>query len=498
MPKNILSTLSGSSGGTPAVILPECGAVVSYESLRNQVTTMAEILAGAGVCRGDRVATVFPNGLPAIVTFLAASVAGTVAPLNPAYRHDEFSFYIQDTKASLLLCPEEGAEEARNAARQHNIPVLAVTMDTPGTVRVTNASEKKGLTEPGPDDTALVLHTSGSTGRPKRVPLKHRNLISSCANIIASYELSGEDTSLCLMPLFHVHGLIGSMLSTLHSGGAVCVPAKFNPSALWGIVQQHRVTWFSAVPALHQLLMARMGGKKRLAGTDSMRFIRSCSSPLSAPLMETLEEKLGLPVLQAYGMTEASHQISSNRLAPQARKAGSVGVPTGVDVSIVDEGGKHLFAGQVGEVVLRGPNITEAYETDDPEINITSFYGEWFRTGDQGVLDESGFLTLTGRLKEMINRGGEKVAPLEIDRVLLSHPSVSEAVAFGVSHPVWGEEVAAAVVLRDPQPESVFLDYCRRRLTDYKCPVKIFIVDSIPRTATGKVQRLAVAHALSK
>jgi len=204
-----------------------------------------------------------------------------------------------------------------------------------------------------------------------------------------------------------------------------------------------------------------------------------------------------VPVLEAYGMTEASHQMCSNPLPPQARRPGSVGPGTGVRVSIMDDRGSHLKQGQVGEVVIQGPNVITGYE-NNPEANATSFVDGWFRTGDQGILDENGYLTLTGRIKELINRGGEKIAPREIDEVLLTHPCVAEAVAFGRSHPTWGEEVEVAVVLREPQSESVLLSYCRERLADFKCPKKVHIVETIPRTATGKIQRRAVAAAFSE
>jgi acyl-CoA synthetase (AMP-forming)/AMP-acid ligase II len=343
---------------------------------------------------------------------------------------------------------------------------------------------------------ALVLHTSGSTGRPKRVPLKHRNLAVSCANVVSTYALSPQDVSLCLMPLFHVHGLVASTLSTFLSGGTVVVPAKFNPLAFWRTVREQRVSWYSAVPTIHQLVLARMGDAKKPAGTEQLRFVRSCSAALAPQVMERLEGLFEVPVLEAYGMTEASHQMCSNPLPPQVSRPGSVGPGTGVRVSIMDDRGSHLKQGQVGEVVIQGPNVITGYE-NNPEANATSFVDGWFRTGDQGILDENGYLTLTGRIKELINRGGEKIAPREIDEVLLTHPCVAEAVAFGRPHPTWGEEVEVAVVLREPQSESLLLTYCRERLADFKCPKKVHIVETIPRTATGKIQRRVVAAAFS-
>jgi acyl-CoA synthetase (AMP-forming)/AMP-acid ligase II len=296
------------------------------------------------------------------------------------------------------------------------------------------------------------------------------------------------------MPLFHVHGLVASTLATLLSGGAVVVPEKFNPMSFWKTVSEHRATWYSCVPTIHQLSVARL--KEKPEGIESLRFVRSCSSALSPTLMEKIENVVGVPVLEAYGMTEASHQMCSNPLPPKAHKGGSVGPGTGVKVSIMDEEGNHMQANVAGEVVIQGPNVIEGYE-NNPEANAKSFTSGWFRTGDQGHIDEDGYLHLTARLKELINRGGEKIAPLEIDEVMLLHPCVAEAVAFGMPHPTWGEEVAVAVVLKEPVAESALIEHCRKQLADFKVPKKVVIVEKIPRTATGKIQRRAVAEALA-
>jgi acyl-CoA synthetase (AMP-forming)/AMP-acid ligase II len=302
--------------------------------------------------------------------------------------------------------------------------------------------------------------------------------------------------SLCVMPLFHVHGLVASTLATLATGGTVVVPGKFNPVSFWRVARDHGATWYSAVPTLHQLLLHRADPESGAAGTEKLRFIRSCSAPLAPQVMHDLEAAFGAPVLEAYGMTEAAHQMTSNPLPPGKRLAGSVGRGTDVDVSIMDGNGRHLPPGESGEVVIKGPNVISAYE-NNPEANASSFVDGWFRTGDQGILDADGYLKLTGRLKEMINRGGEKISPSEVDQVLLAHPAVVEAVCFGVSHPTYGEEVVAAVVLGEEATEADLLAFCRDRLADYKRPKHIYITDSIPRTATGKVQRRIVAQSFA-
>ncbi len=478
-----------------AVAVPELEVVVTYDSLRQQVLAMADALASAGVRRGDRVAIALPNGLPAIVSFLAASIAGTAAPLNPAYPYEEFVFFLRDTEARVLLCPPVGAEFVRTAATDLKIPILSVGMTDKGVVHVIDAPSGGKATEPTADDIALVLHTSGSTGRPKRVPLRHFNLAVSSANIANTYALTEEDVSLCIMPLFHIHGLIGSVMSTLLSGGTVVVPTKFNALSFWRTVGEHRVTWYSGVPTMHQLLMART--RHNPVEAKTLRFIRSCSAPLAAELIHKMEGIFGVPFVEAYGMTEASHQMTSNPLPPRHRKAGSVGVGAGIRISVMDKEGNHLGTNQRGEIVIQGASVFRGYE-NNPEANAKALVNGWFRTGDEGFLDEDCYLHLTGRMKDIIIRGGENIAPHEVDEVLLKHPAVAAAVTFGCAHPTLGEEVAAAVVLHEPHgaTEAVLLKHCRDWLAEYKCPKKLYLVASIPTTATGKIRRRAVAAAL--
>src|SRR5437667_2333984 len=494
----LLELLHRPPGETTAVVLPERGIRITYDSLRRQVAAAADVFASAGIGNAARVAMALPNGLETIVCFLGASVAGTSAPLNPAYRHDEFVFFLEDTDAKLLVLPPAGADEARRAAAERGVPILDADVDPEGTVRFFPTSTGRTAGPPQPDDVALILQTSGTTRRPKRVPLRHRNLAVSAENIARTYQLTANDVAMTVMPLFHVHGLLASTLATLLTGGTMVVPEKFNPLSFWRTVRECRATWYSAVPTMHRLLLARAGDQRPM-GVEHLRFIRSASAPLSFHTMEKLEHVFCAPVLDAYGMTEASHQIASNPLPPGVRRAQSVGLGTGVRINIMDTHGhhKHLGPGHAGEVVIQGPNVIDAYE-NNPEANASSFVDGWFRTGDQGFLDADGYLTLVARIKELINRGGEKISPREIDEVLLTHPAVADAVCFGVPHPTWGEEVAAAVVLREPATESELLTYCRERLADYKRPKQIHITDAIPRTATGKIQRRIVAQSYSQ
>ena len=483
-------------GNQTAIIVPELNLRITYDSLRQQVMAMADALAAAGIRHGNRVAIVQPNGLPAIVCFLAAATAGTAAPLNPTYPYEEFYFFLQDTSAHLLLCPHMGAEQARAAAIDRGIRVMSVVMDPQGTVHIVQQRSGTPATLPTADDVALILHTSGSTGRPKRVPLRQSNLAISACNVANTYSLSRDDVSLCIMPLFHIHGLMGSTMATLLSGGAVVVPTKFNALSFWRTVREYHVTWYSGVPTMHQLLLARTHHKP--AEAASLRFIRSCSAPLSPELIHKIENLFGVPFVEAYGMTEASHQMTSNPLPPRHRKAGSVGVATGLRISILDKEGNHLGTNQRGEVAIQGASVFRGYE-NNPEANARAFVNGWFRTGDEGLLDADCYLHLTGRIKDIIIRGGENIAPHEVDEILLKHPAVAAAVTFGCAHPTLGEEVAAAVVLHEPHgaTKSELIKHCRESLAEYKCPTKISLVSSIPTTATGKIRRRAVAAALT-
>ena len=493
---NLGSLLERGATGKAALIVPD-GPSLTYGRLRELTDQLATALAAHGVKPGDRVATVFPNGPEAVLTFLTTSMIGVSCPLNPGYKEDEFRFYLEDTGARFLLVPPGEASAARQALPA-GARLIEVALDGAGRLEISDHGDitDKSLDLADAGATALVLHTSGTTSRPKRVPLRHRNLLASADNIVRSYELTADDVSLCIMPLFHVHGLVASTLATFASGGTVVVPRRYSPLGFRPLMEATRPTWFTASPTPLQLILSRIQDK-RPPGCERLRFVRSCSSALAPAQMELMEEVFGVPVLEAYGMTEASHQMASNPLPPDRRVPGSVGRGTGVEIAILDEAGKELPSGASGEVAVRGPNVIDAYE-NNPSANASSFTRGWFRTGDLGVLDADGYLRLLSRIKELINRGGEKIAPREIDEVLEAHPAVKEAVSFGVPHPTWGEEVGAAVVLNEPVTEKELLAFARSRLADFKVPRHLHIVESIPKTPTGKVQRRFVAEQFTK
>ncbi|HXP18164.1 MAG TPA: AMP-binding protein [Streptosporangiaceae bacterium] len=486
--------LAGGEPSSPAFIVPDDGQVLSYAQVADRIGTLAGRLAAAGVRPADRVAIALPNGPEFVQLLLAITAAGAAAaPLNPAYTASEFTFYLQDIAPRLFLMPASRPAAAAEAATATATSVLTVGPADDGPPELLAAGEPARAAisfEPGrPGDVAIVLHTSGTTSRPKQVPLLHRNLMASTRTIAAHYLLGPSDVSFCVMPLFHVHGLVASAFATLSTGGAVVVPRRLTPHRFWPQARAAGATWMSAGPTLHQMILDRADD----AGPPAtLRFVRSCSSALSPALLERAESVYGVPMLEAYGMTEASHQMASNPLPPAPRVPASVGVPTGTEIGVVDAGGRFLPDGTAGEVVIRGPGVMPGY-VNNPAATAEAFFGDWFRTGDRGVLRD-GYLYLEGRLKEMIIRGGENISPAEIEQVLLSHPAVSDAVCFGVPDEKYGELVSAAVTLTGDTAAGDLISYCGQRLAQFKVPATIHVLPEIPRTATGKIQRRRVAE----
>ncbi|XP_041002859.1 oxalate--CoA ligase isoform X1 [Juglans microcarpa x Juglans regia] len=477
---------------------------LTYARLQELVESAASRLVAADVNVGDVVALVFPNIVEFVIMFMAVIRArATAAPLNPAYTSDEFEFFLADSESKLLLTSEKGNDPAQAAASKLKIPHVTATLseaDAELTLSLTQSESEKNsvfnLTN-DPDDVSLFLHTSGTTSRPKGVPLTQLNLASSVQNIKAVYKVSESDSTVLVLPLFHVHGLLAGLLSSLGSGAAVALPAagRFSASTFWPDMIQYNATWYTAVPTIHQIILDRHLDKPEPA-YPKLRFIRSCSASLAPAILSRLEDSFGAPVLEAYAMTEAAHLMSSNPLPENGpHKPGSVGKPVGQEMVILDENGVVQEAERSGEVCIRGPNVTKGYK-NNPEANKAAFRFGWFHTGDLGYLDSDGYLHLVGRIKELINRGGEKISPIEVDAVLLSHPDIAEAVVFGVPDDKYGEEINCAIIPREGSgiEEAEVLRFCNKNLAAFKVPKKVFVTDSLPKTATGKIQRRYVAE----
>lgn len=516
--RQILST-NGSNDG-PALHLPAYDATLSRGELERLVTKCARSLVASGIKRGDVIALAEVNSVEFVIGFLAITWASAVAlPLNPNNKKDEFHLFLEDAKAKMVLISANGRPEAEAAAAALNIPIIALQVTEDISFSLNMASSTPGFQlkpgdasialDPDPEDQVLILHTSGTTGRPKCVPHRHRNLCAALRNVAWTYDMSDE-VSMHVMPLFHPHGLTQGLLTPLATGGSVILPAagKFDPVTFWQDAVKYKATYYTAVPTIHLMLLARAAQDYPSDNPPPLKFIRSCSAPLAPATLHKLETMFGVPVLEAYAMSECNQMCSSPLPRRGGRKAGTVGPAAGdIEVAIIAPDGKILPNGQRGEVCVKGPSVTDGY-MENPAANAESFIDGWFHTGDEGVLDQDNYLTVTGRIKERINRGGEKISPNEIDSCLMAHPDVAEAVSFAAPDELYGQVVACAVRLTpegaknhkdDIAVAASVRKHVGEKLADFKVPAFVFVTDSIPKNATGKVQRRHVAeHFLAK
>ena len=496
--------LAAGADGAIAIAAPG-RAPLDYAALRTLVDRTLASLNALGVGRNDRVAIVLANGPEMATCYLACAAGTTSAPLNPGYRADEFEFYLSDLNAKVLIVEQASTSPAIEVARKLGVRIVDLVADAgaaAGDFRLVareagapRTATLGGYAEPG--DVGMVLHTSGTTSRPKIVPLSVANLCASAAHIRGTLQFTATDIGLNIMPLFHIHGLIAGVLAPVSAGSQVFCTPGFNALKFFAWMDEAKPSWYTAVPTMHQAIVQRAKGNADVIARNPLRFLRSSSSSMPPQVIRELEAIFNAPLIESYGMTEATHQMASNPLPPLSRKPGSVGLAAGPEVAIMGENGTLLAAGEIGEIVIRGPNVTAGYE-NNPQANEEGFLAGWFRTGDQGSQDADGYLSLTGRLKEIINRGGEKVSPREVDEILMDHPAVAQTVCFGMPHPKLGEEVAAVVVLKEGAvaTEREIQEFVAKRAADYKVPKKILFMDEIPKGATGKLQRIGLAAKL--
>lgn len=491
----IINQLSPARCGQIALEAP-ARTPCSYRELREQQAETYKFLRQHGFGRGACIATVAPPGCDAATLFLSVASACRCAPLNPALRPEEFAFVFSDTKTQALVIAGDVPVTLIQVARDCGVHVFIANRrgDRAGDWSLSAAGyaapQRNQDSAPGGNDIALYLHTSGTTARPKLVPILHSSILDTAYSISRSLELTADDCGLCIMPLFHVHGLISALLAPLTAGGRVWCAPGFQAGRFHDWLIESGASWYTAVPTMHQAILLR---PRRQLRSHRLRFIRSCSAPLPEAVWTELRNTFGVPVVQAYGMTEAAHQISSTSLADNPCEMGSVGLSTGPEIGIMNAGGNLEPKGQTGEVVLRGESVIRAY-TSPAEAN-SAFSTGWFHTGDQGYIDAHGNLRLTGRLKELINRAGEKISPYEVEDILLRHAGVEQAVAFAIPDQLLGETVGVAVVpKRDADVTELSLRvWCRQVLAPHKVPRQVVIVDQLPRGSTGKLQRLGMA-----
>jgi len=413
---NTLSALIGAGHDAATAIHAPGGAPLSYTRLRTLVAQTIASLNGLGIGRGDRVAIVLPNGPEMATAFVAIAAGCASCPLNPAYRAEEFEFYLSDLKARALVVERGSTSASVEVARKLGVRIIELVPGSEGsgsfTLQAPDGAARAATAHGGPaqaGDVALILHTSGTTSRPKIVPLTQSNVCASAYNIVATLQLTAADRALNIMPLFHIHGLIAGTLAPLAAGSTIFCSPGFNALKFFQWMAECKPTWYTAVPTMHQTILARAAQNREVIAAHPLRFLRSSSSSIPPQVIAELEAVFNAPLIESYGMTEASHQT------PAVRKPGTVGVAAGPEIAIMDDRGALLPRGATGEIVIRGPNVTLGYE-NNPKANGEAFTSGWFRTGDQGTIDADGYLSITGRLKEIINRGGEKISLEEIPK----------------------------------------------------------------------------------
>ena len=468
---------------------------LSYGEFKIFNEKISRQLSAKNIINSDRAAIVLPNGPLMASSFLSISSYMSAAPLNPSYKQEEFEFYLDDLKPKFLLVEPNSKSLALIAAKNLDIPVFEMKISDNQPLGTFELFDKEtDYKNPNDYDEALVLHTSGTTSRPKIVPLSNLNIFTSAVNISKSLKLTADDHCLNIMPLFHIHGLIAVLSASAKVGASVCASNGFNALKFLDLAETQNITWYSGVPTMHQAILLRAQKNSDKAKKLNLRFIRSSSASLPPVIFEQLNDIFQTPIIEAYGMTEATHQMASNPLPPAIQKPGLVGMPAGPEICIMNDKNEKLSQGQIGEICIKGDNVTNGYE-NNPEANKQSFVNNWFRTGDEGFFDEDGYLKISGRLKEIINKGGEKISPLEVDNILMDFPPIDQALCFGYKDKMLGEDIAVAIKLKESKSctEDDIKSYANEKLAKFKIPKKIFIVEDIPKGATGKLQRIGLA-----
>ena len=481
---------ASSAGDSIALGAPERDPL-SYAQLWSRIETIA---ATFGEYTGDVVAFLLPDGPDLVAAVCGTSLRCLSAPLNPTLPAPELEARLS-VLAPAALVVEAGREDAICVAERLGIQVWELR-STPGSAAGVFELSTRAQMLPGPArsgelaDPGLLLHTSATTGRPKLVPLSHANLRAQCLQTAGALRLGETDRFLSLMPLFHLQGILGNLAQLYAGGSAICAPG-FDAARFPDWLDEFRPTWYTASPTMHSAILTLLGGDRRRLPCQ-FRFVRSIGAPLAPDLIAAIENALGAPVIEGYGMTEVG-AATSNPLPPGRRKPGSAGISTGAEVAIFDDVGGRLGHDVEGEIRIRGAAVTQGYRNDDA-ANLSSFSNGWLRTGDLGRFDEDGYLFVTGRAKEVVNRGGEKIMPQEIDAALAAHPAVAEAAAFGVPHPTLGEDIAAVVIRRagTDVAEIELREFVAARLVPFKVPRRIVFVERIPKGATGKPRRAAL------
>ncbi len=488
---NLVSTLKEKKS---IKLYSESGKVTTSKELFFAVDKNTEMLLSMGIKKSDTLAIVLENSTNFVSAFLSVINCCISAPLNPSYSEAEFDFFYSDLLPKAIITNFDDDHPCIKVAKKKKIKIIFVSSHVFKNENFNLKIKKSALSI---KSIALILHTSGTTSRPKMVALSHTNLLESAKNIASTLKLSKADKNIILMPSFHIHGIVASILAPLSAGSSLVVLSKFNALTFFKNLKLHKPTWFTAVPTMLQSILDRAQKNKAIIKNSKLRFIRSSSASLPITILEELEKVFKVPVIESYGMTEAAHQMTTNLLPPKKRKIGSVGVPFGLKVRVVDKKLKACLPFKEGEIVIKGKSVFKTYLAKK-EVNKKAFSAGWFKTGDIGYIDNDGYLFISGRIKEIINRGGEKISPKEVDEAFMKHHKVDKAVAFSVKHKKLGEDISLAIVLKSNKKcdATELKEYAKDKLAPFKIPRKIYFVKKIPVGSTGKLQRIGLSKKL--
>jgi acyl-CoA synthetase (AMP-forming)/AMP-acid ligase II len=483
----------------PYLIAPETGLTLTYAQLKRDSEELGRHLAAQGLAKGDKVALLLHNGYQAARLLIGVMYAGyTVTPLNLLAQPAQLGYVLEHSDAKLVFT-SAGLVPQLSAALENiinKIKYLIIDPDADSILKgVTPAAA--ALHAVGEDDDALLMYTSGTTGKPKGCVLSHRSVAAGGEYTSAAHALTRDDRVLCAMPLYHINGQIVTAVAPLVHGGSVVMPHRFSASGYWELVSKYRCTWINVVPTMIAYLLNGADPREKGLAVGQVKFCRSASAPLPPDLHRAFEKKFGIGIIETFGMTETNAPCFTNPLAPAKRKIGSPGPAYGNEAKIIDPAtGKTLPAGTAGEIMVRGDNVMTCYYKDPEATAKTLEPDGWMHTGDVGYFDADGFLFVTGRIKELIIKGGENIAPREIDEALLKHPAVLEAAAVGIPDANYGQEIMACVVLKPGASCSIeeLADFARRELGKFKTPKVIKLVTELPKGPSGKVQRLKLLH----
>lgn len=486
---------------------PDSDLTMSYGSLKEHSIQFGGLLESFELSQSPHIGFLMDNGYWTIVVMMGTMYSGAITvPLNAVASPGNLRFAVANASVEVIFVSKNHRQLLARILSGIERPIRIVEVDMKYGLEF-DLSEfalvETPMNVPTIESSAMILHTSGTVGMPKGAILTHGNLIAGGNNVVLAQNLTKDDIAYCILPLYHINGQVVTAVAPLASGSQVVMPRKFSLSRFWPTLRKNKCTWFSTVPTITKYLLDDVhasGGEQQLKEQCTLRFARSASSAMPASMLLDFEETFGIPMLESMGLTEAAAPILANPMPPAVRKAGSVGIPFGTQVRIIDRTGRALGPGENGEIVVRGDNvISEYYQA--PEATATSFTSDnWFRTGDLGYYDDDGYFFVTGRIKELIIKGGENISPREIDDVLYRNKVVFEAASFGYPDDTYGQVVAVAVVLKDgfSCTAEELMEFCEAQLGSFRCPSKIFFVDDLPKGPSGKIQRLQVARSLIK